>query len=109
MKRKYGQYELEWVPLMSSEPMDGTGHGVEFHHKRGRGRIVIGFMEGYAWQRGLSNQVRVYYLSPQSREWKELQPMAEDILNELEDYVHEMLVQKKPVKQRKNMRTWFNA
>jgi hypothetical protein len=94
---------------MSSEPMDGSGHGIEFHYKGGEGHIVIGFIEGYAWQKGLSNQVRVYYLSPQSTEWGELQSRADDILNELRKYIYEVLEQKMPDKQRGNMSIWFNA
>jgi len=109
MKQKHGPYKLEWVPLMSSKPMDASDHGVEFHYKRGRCLLVIGFIEGYAWQRSLSNHVKIYYLSPQSKEWGKLHSEAEKILSELEDYVSEVLERKGPAKQRKNMRTWFNA
>jgi len=109
MKHNLGKYELEWIPLMTSESMDGSGHGIEFQHKLGKGYLVIGFIEGFAWQNGLSNHVKVYYLSPESTEWGELLSKAADILHELTDYVYEVLEKKGPGKQRENMRTWFNG
>lgn len=109
MKQKHGRYELEWVPLMFSEPMDASDHGVEFHYMRGKSHLVIGFIEGYAWQRGLSNEVRVYYLSPESKEWGKLQSRAVDIIKELENYVHEVLEQKVPVMKKGNMHLGFNG
>jgi hypothetical protein len=108
-KDTLGKYKLEWIPLMCSEPMNGTGHGIEFHHKRGNGHLVIGFIEGFAWQKGITNQVRIYYLSPESTEWGEMLPKADDILHELADYVYEILEEKVPGKQREKMRTWVNG
>ena len=109
MKHNLGKYELEWIPLMSSEPMDGSGHGIEFQHKLGTGYLVIGFIEGFAWQKGLSKHFKVYYLSPESTEWGELLSKTDDILHELTDYVYEVLEKKAPGKQRENMRTWVNG
>ncbi len=109
LKHNFRKYQLEWIPLMSSEPMNGAGHGIEFHHKLGEGYLVIGFIEGFAWQRGLSNLVIIYYLSPESPEWGELRTKADDILHELTNYVYEVLAKKGFSKQRENMRTWFNG
>lgn len=109
MKHNLGKYQLEWIPLISTEPMNGSGHGIEFHHKLGKGYLVIGFIEGFAWQKGLSNVVIIYYLSLESPEWGELRSKADDILHELTDYIYEILEKKEPGKQRENMRTWVNG
>lgn len=31
MRRNLGQYQLEWIPLISIDTMNGSGHGIEFH------------------------------------------------------------------------------
>ena len=81
MKHNIEKYQLEWIPLMSSEPMNGSGHGIEFHHKLGEGYLVIGLIEEFVWQKGLSNLVII--LTFVRTEWGERISKADDILHEI--------------------------
>ena len=85
------KYEIEWRPTQSAQRMNNHGHGIEFHHKLGTERLVIGFIDGFDWLHGKSNRVNVYYLSLGSEEWGELASVAQHILKELRESVYEVL------------------
>jgi hypothetical protein len=99
--KKFGEFEVQWIGVPE---VPGFAHGVEFHYKTGNhgkqshnsredGKI-IGFIDGLEWLDKDDSPVKVYFLSPKSKEWGTLSPRAGKILNRLEECVFAVLEEK---------------
>ena len=50
-------------------PSDRFGHGVEFHDTtiEDRDESLVGFLDGFDWRHGRSNEVVIYCIKPNAR------------------------------------------
>ena len=50
-------------------PSRGFGHGVEFHDTKikNRDESLVGFLDGFEWYHGLSNEAVIYCIKPNAR------------------------------------------
>ena len=79
----------EWEHL----PECGFGHGVEFHDceidESGQSfESIVGFLEGFGWKHGDSNEVVIYCIKPNART-----PQTE--LSRMKKRVEELLAERK--------------
>src|SRR5690349_12656455 len=63
------ELKIIWREWDDRPPSDGFGHGVEFHDSEieNRDESIVGFLEGFSWYHGHSDEVVIYCIKPNSR------------------------------------------
>lgn len=97
---RYRNYDIELVEIPSfqykrygKEFYYNEGHGVELTYKGDNHKIRVGFIEGYMWLHEKRGPCKIYILTQDSKEWGELLPESNKILNEVKDAIYQVLSQ----------------
>jgi hypothetical protein len=92
---KYGEYEIEWIKIPSfrasvhGKEFDYSDrHGVILYHHDKAQKLPVGFIASWVHERG---PCRIYILTADSKEWGDLLPESERILNDVKKSVYAFL------------------
>lgn len=78
--------EIIWADFPEQEYLKrGFGHGVELIYENGANRYVIGFIDGFSWLHGFSNQAVVFVRSKDSVVWNDISVNYEDLINDVKE------------------------
>jgi hypothetical protein len=95
---RFEQYKITWENVKF---IKGCGHGVQFHYGQrmsDRDEGVIGFIDGFGWYHGNTNNVEVLVLDRTSDKWESItQEDPEDIISQLKIAVKKVLKEKDKV------------
>jgi hypothetical protein len=93
----------EWDEVPSH---DGFGHGVQFHDTtiKNRDESLVGFLYGFEWYHGLSNEAVIYCIKPNAR-------TPQTVLSSMKKRVEEILaVREIPMEQiTSRILAWVNG
>lgn len=92
---RFEQYKITWKNV---KLIEGCGHGVQFHYgqrKPDRDEGVIGFIDGFGWYHGDTNNVEVLVLDRKSEKWASMTQEDPDvIISQLKKAVTKVLKEK---------------
>ena len=88
------EFKITWREW-DEVPSEGFGHGVEFHDTKieNRAESLVGFLDGFGWRHGYSNEVMIYCIKPNTR-------TPQSVLSRMKKRVEEILAKREIPKQR---------